>query len=183
MEYLNGRFVCHTGDGLPVAAMTNNPYEVLLDHYTKNTIPENDPFHSVQRFKDVAVKLADFHRQPNVSPLEYLLGIVTKTIKMDDTKWSIVFDIEKREIHFQTKDSPTLKSIRLEAFDLSCNAPFKMLDVNTPLLEDVSKEFIPYDHDRNLAVFLKFCERWGVDVSSENATALIRFLDGFGCAK
>lgn len=183
IEFLNGKLVYHTGEELPIAAQTNNPYSELLDYYNKNVIPANDPFHSVQRFHDVAKKISAFNEKTDTSTIDFLRNILTKDVKMEDTKWSIFFDSEKREVYFQTKDSPSLKSIQLDRFDLSCNAPFKMLDVNIQSVGNVSSEFINYDHILNLAVFEKFCERWGVDVSSENAKALIKFLDGFSCAE
>lgn len=181
IEFLNGKLVYHTGEELPIAAQTNNPYSELMDYYTKNVIPANDPFHSVQRFRDVAKKISVFSEQSDTSTIDYLKDILTKDVKMEDTKWSIFFDNQKREVFFQTKDSPKLKSIQLDKFDLSCNAPFKMLDVNEQSSGDVSSEFINYDHNKNLEVFNKFCKRWGVEVSSEDAKALIKFLDGFSC--
>jgi penicillin V acylase-like amidase (Ntn superfamily) len=183
IEFLNGKLIYHTGEELPIAAQTNNPYSELLDHYSKNAIPANDPFHSIQRFHDVAKEIAAFDEKTNKSTIEYLRNILTNDVKMEDTKWSIIFDSEKREVYFQTKDSPRLKSIQLNRFDLSCNTPLKMLDVNVQSFGDVSSAFSNYDHNRNLLVFEKFCERWGVEVSSENAKALIDFLDGFSCAK
>ncbi|MFH0734781.1 MAG: linear amide C-N hydrolase [bacterium] len=183
IEFLKGKLIYHTGKELPIAAQTNNPYSELLDYYHKNLIPPSDPFHSVRRFIDVAAKINSFDEQTDTSAIGYLSNILTKEVKMEDTKWSIFFDIEKREVYFQTKDSPKLKSIQLNGFDLSCDAPFKMLDVNVQSSGDVSSKFFNYDHKLNLMMFTKFCERWGVDVSSKNAKALIYFLDGFSCAK
>jgi choloylglycine hydrolase len=183
IEFLNGKLVYHTGDKMPIAAQTNDPYSELLDYYNKKIIPENDPFHSVKRFHDVAEKINAFNEHKEISPIDYLINILTKDVKMDDTKWSIFFDIEKRDVYFQTKDSPILKSIHLNKFDLSCNSPLKMQDVNIETFGDISSKFVNYDHNLNLSVFEKFCKRWGVEVSSENAKLLINFLEGFSCVK
>lgn len=182
IEFLNGKLVYHTGERLPIAALTNDPYPSLQNYYSKKVIPANDPFHSVQRFSDAAEDIAAFNEQKDTSTLGFILNILTKKVKMEDTQWSIFFDIGKREVYFQTKDSPTLKLIQLNRFDLSCNAQLKMLDVNAKEFGDVTPEFIPYDHDCNLAVFQKFCERWGIDVSPEDAKKLMLFIDGFSCA-
>lgn len=182
IEFLNGKLVYHTSDQLPITALTNDPYQILLENYNNETIPQRDLFHSVERFQNIAKKLSSFNTQSDVPPLEYTLDIMTQTVHMVDTKWSVVFDIDKREIYFRTNKSPTLKYIQMDEFDYSCNAPEKILDVNSLLTGDVSSSFIPYNHSYNLSVFKTFCERWGVDVSDKGAEDLIFFIEGFSCS-
>lgn len=183
IEFLDGKLVYHTGEKLPVKALTNNAYQDLIEHLDKNTLPANDAFHSVQRFKDVAKRISGFNESATPSTADYIIGTLTGVVKMVDAKWSIVFDIKNRLAYFQTKESPALKTFRLSPFDLSCNAQVRMLDINTKLTGDVTSEFTPFDHDRNLAVFLRFCGRWGVDVSPESAKNLMKFIEGFSCGK
>jgi len=182
IEFLDGKLVYHTSDQLPITALTNDPYQILLENYNNGTVPQRDLFHSVERFQNIAEKLSDFNAHSDIAPLEYTLDIMTQTVKMKDTKWSIIFDIEKREIYFQTKKSPTLKYIQMDEFNYSCNASEKMLDVNSLLTGDISSSFIPYNHSYNLSVFKTFCERWGVDVSDSSAEDLIIFIEEFSCS-
>lgn len=183
IEFLNGKSVLHTGNELPIAALTNNPYSELLDYYIKDIVPQNNPDNSVERFKTVAEKISAFNKMTDTSAVEYMRDILTKDVKRERTKWSIIFDCEKRKIYFQTKNSPELKLIQLDNFDLTCSTSCKMLDVNVQSSGDVSSEFIDYDHSKNLSVFETFCKRWEINVSQEDAKNLIEFLEGFSCAK
>lgn len=182
IEFLNGKFVYHTGDRLPIAALTNDPYQVLLENYNNEGVPQLDFINSLRRFRNIAEKFSGFDTQSDVDPLQYTLDIMTQTVKTVETKWSIVFDIEKREIYFQTKQRPTQKFIKMDEFNYSCDAAVKMLDVNSLLSDDVSSAFIPYDHIYNLSTFKTFCKRWEVDVSDKNAEDLIFFIEGFSCS-
>ena len=107
---------------------------------------------------------------------------LTEEVVALHTKWSIVFDITKREVWFRSAASPTVKHLSLNAFDLSCEAPLLMLDVNAVLKGDVEQRFTPYDHDVNLKVFSTFCDRYGIEVSEEDAVSLIEHFDSFECA-
>jgi hypothetical protein len=95
---------------------------------------------------------------------------------------SIVYDIARREIWYRSAASPTVKHLSLGSFDLSCEAPLLMLDVNAALDGDVGGLFKPYEHYDNLTVFRTFCERYGIEVSSEGAAELMRLFESFGCA-
>lgn len=183
IEYLNGKLVYHTGNKLPVAALTNNPYRILLDSYNKREIPKKDRFQSIERFHNIADKISAYNNQQDTSPLQYTKDIMTKTVKTEDTKWSIVFDIDNREIHFQSLRSPKNKFIRMSEFNYSCDAANKMFDINSGLTDNVSSSFIPYDHNRNLSAFKIFCKRWGVKVSDKGAEGLINFIEKFGCGE
>jgi len=92
-----------------------------------------------------------------------------------------VYDIARRRVHHRTVASPKVRHVSLQSFDLSCASPVKMLDVNARLEGDVADAFTPYDADVNLKVFRTFCRKYGVKVSEEDATALMRHFDTFEC--
>lgn len=183
MEYLDGRLVCHTGETMPVKALTNIPYAVALSCLEQGTRIEEDPGRSVERFVEAAAKLRDYTGDVAVSPPDYVLDVLVNAVSAPHTKWSIVFDIGRREARFQTTASATVKWLSLDDFDFSCEAPVVMLDVNAALEGSMGDRFHPYDHDRNLDVFSSFCERWGIEVSADDAEELTRFLEGFPCAR
>jgi hypothetical protein len=93
-----------------------------------------------------------------------------------------VFDIKKREVHFRTVDNPKVRNFTLHSFDLSCDAPFLMLDVNAALEGSIDRSFQPYDHDVNLEIFRASCDKLGIEVSEEAATDLVRLFESFDCA-
>jgi len=101
----------------------------------------------------------------------------------ETAKWNIVYDIAAREAWFRSAAGQSIKHLSLDAFDLSCEAPLLMLDINTTLDGDVEQSFIPYDHDVNLELFSTFCARWGIKVSEEGAAELMRRFDGLECAR
>jgi choloylglycine hydrolase len=192
-EYLDGRFVCYQGGNLPVKALANATYAASLAFVEEGLVPAFNPGRSVERVAAAARKIDSFDMGLGISPVDYSLKVLTETVVapksfwsdwFDEpyTRWSIVFDIAKREAHFRTVASPAVKHLSLEAFDLSCEAPLVMLDVNAELEGNVEEAFMPYDHDVNLKVFREFCDRWGIEVSEEGAVELVHFLESFGCA-
>ncbi len=183
MEYLEGQLVCHTGEALPVKALTNIPYSVAFSCLEEGTTPEEDPGRSVERFVDAAARLEGYSEENVASAEEYVLDALVNTISAPHTKWSIVFDIGKSEVLVRTAASPTVKRLSLDGFDFACEAAVLMLDVNADLEGNVDEHFEPYDHVRNLDVFTSFCDRWEIEVSAEAAEELTRYLEDFPCGR
>jgi hypothetical protein len=125
LEYLDSRFVCHTGERLPVKALANAPYADGVAFIEQGIIPA---------------------------------------------------------FNFRAVDSPCVKHLSLRSYDLSCDAPLLMLDVNAELEGNVERSFMLYDHRINLDVFRNFCDRWGIEVTKEDAVELMRFFESFECA-
>ncbi|MFH1313373.1 MAG: linear amide C-N hydrolase [Candidatus Eisenbacteria bacterium] len=193
-EYLDGRFVCYTDESLPVKALANAPYAAGIAFMEQGVIPAENPGRSVERVAAAANKIESFRPDRGVSPVDYSLGVLTETVVapksfwsdwFDEpyTRWNVVFDIGRREAHFRTVASPTVRRLSLRSFDLSCEAPLLMMDVNAELEGDVQRSFTPYDHDVNLEVFRTFCDKWGIEVSAEGAIELMRFFESFRCAR
>jgi penicillin V acylase-like amidase (Ntn superfamily) len=182
IEFLDGRLVFHMGDDLPVKALTNIPYAETLSLFKSDSIPEEDPGDSVKRFFGAARDIEAYAEPPPVSPVDYAMRTLTETVVADRTKWSIVFVMPYRDVHFRTAENPSLRHVSLREFDLSCESPLMMLDVNSPVKGDVRKHFKEYDRDVNLGVFSSFCERWGIEVTQEEAQSFMVFLEGFPCA-
>lgn len=193
IEFLDGRCVIHTGENLPVRALANAPYAAGIAYMEKGIVPADNPGRSVQRVAGAARKIDSFRPGPGVSPVDYSFGVLTETVVTPRrlwsdwfnepyTRWNTVFDISRREVHFRTVASPAVKHVTLGSFDLSCEAPLLMLDVNATLEGNIDRSFGPYDHDVNLETFRTFCDLWGVDVSEQNAANLVRFFESFPCA-
>jgi choloylglycine hydrolase len=184
-EYLDGEFVCYTGESLPVKAMSNMRYARALAALERGG-PRwwwSNPGQSAERFAGAAVRMESFDASRDTCAASYALATLTHVVAAPHTKWNIVYDIEKREVRFRSAASPTVKRLSLHAFDLSCEAPLLMLDVNAELEGNVDQSFTPYDHDVNLEVFSTFCDRWGIEVSAEGAVELMRFFESFECAR
>jgi len=193
LEFLDGQFVHYNGETLPVKALANAPYAAGIIFIEQGVIPADNPGESVERVAAAADKIEGFRADGGVSPVDYSFEVLTETVVapkewwsdwFDEpyTRWNVVFDIVRREIHFRTVANPAVRRFSLSSFDMSCEAPLLVLDVNAELEGIVDRSFQPYDHDVNLEIFRTFCDKWGIDVSEEDAVALIRFFESFECA-
>ena len=71
---------------------------------------------------------------------------------------------------------------QLRAGECAGDAPELMLDVSAQLEGSVEEHFVPYDYDVSLDVFRTFCERYGIEVSEEDAGVLTALYEDFDCA-
>jgi len=194
IEYLDGRFVCYTGKELPIRALANATYAAGIAFIEHGVFPAVNPGASVERVAAAADKVERFGADPDASPVDYSLRVLTETVVAPKsfwrdlfnepyTRWNVVYDISRREVHFRTVDSPQVKRLLLGSFDLSCEAPLLMLDVNAEFEGNVERFFTPYDHDLNLKIFRDNCDRLGIEVSKEAAVELMEFFESFECAR
>jgi len=185
IKYLDGQFIHHTGDDLPVKALSNMRYDRALTAFEWGG-PRwwwSNPGQSAERFATCQARNENFDATRDTSAVNYAFETLLHWVAAPHTRWSIVYDIAKREICFRSNQSPAHKHISLYAFDFSCDAPKLMLDVNAALEGDVEDHFIPYDYKVNLSVFRTFCQRYGIKVSEEDAVNLTGFFEGFECSR
>jgi penicillin V acylase-like amidase (Ntn superfamily) len=184
VEWLNGRRVCYVGERAPVKAMTNMRYARALAARERGG-PRwwwSNPGRSAERFAAAAARSESYDPDSDPNAVNYAFETLTRVVGAPHTKWSIVYDVAKREIWYRSAASPAVKHVSLGSFDFSCEAPLLMLDVNAALDGDVGGFFKPYDHYDNLSGFRTFCDRYGIKVSSEGAAELMQLFEGFGCA-
>lgn len=70
----------------------------------------------------------------------------------DYTKWSIVYDITGRQVHFVTNDNRQRKSFSLADVDFSCNKTPLVLPLESNASGSVFKHFAPLSFNQNKAV-------------------------------
>ncbi|NNE45000.1 MAG: linear amide C-N hydrolase [Gemmatimonadetes bacterium] len=198
VEYLGGELVVHTGRDLPIPALANATYGASVAYAEHGTLPAFNPGASVERFAAAAARMESFRSESllaagSITAVDYCMDTLTGTVVaprkwwtdlFDEpcTRWSIVFDIPRREAHFRTVDSPAVKRLALKSFDLSCSAPLLMMDVNSPRGGNVEAALAPWDAEENVEIFRSFCERWDLDVSREDAVGMTLFFGAFECA-
>lgn len=192
IEFLHGRFVSFAGERLPVRALANATYASSLDFVEQGHVPTMNPGRSVERVAAAAASAQRYTANPDGPPVDFAFDVLTKTVvaprgfwhdlfREPYTRWNVVYDIARREVHYRTVASPKVKHVALRSFDLSCASPVRMLDINAKLGGEVAHAFTPYDADVNLKVFRRFCRKYGVKVSSADAIALMRHFDTFEC--
>lgn len=183
LEYLDGELVVYTGEDLPVTIMSNMRYERALTAYDRGG-PRwwwSNPGQSAERFAGCAVRMEEFDAARDTCAVTHAFGTLAR-VEAPHSRWSIVYDLAGRKVWFRTEANPEVRYLSLDAFDLACDAPLMMLDVNIDREGQVADLFTPYDHDVNLTVFRTFCARWGIDVPAEGAAELMGFFEGFTCA-
>ena len=185
MEWFDGEFVYRTGESLPVKAMSNMPYARALEAYERGGARWwwSNPGRSAERFAGCVARRENYNPSRDTDVVKYAFETLTDVVSVSWTKWSIVYDIPKREIWYGTVMSRPGKHISFENLDFSCEAPLLMLDVNAQLEGDVEQHFTPYDRAVNQKVFRTLCARYKIEVSEEDAAGLMDLFDQFKCAE
>ena len=154
VEFIDGKCVVHTGEDLPVAALTNDTYDsclALLQAY-KDFDWEKKTDHTTMRSRDRFIKIArrieDFQSE-NIQPaVDYAFDILTSIgagkVGQHCTAWSVVYDIKNLQIYFKTFENRNIRVVKLSDFDFSCDTPSSVLDLNQDLEGDVSGDFFEY---------------------------------------
>jgi hypothetical protein len=78
-----------------------------------------------------------------------ILGSVAQP---DFTRWSVVYDLSAREVHFRTESNQAIRRLALAGLDFSCAAPVKMLDVTSGGSGDVAGALCDYTTAANRAL-------------------------------
>lgn len=149
IEFLNGELVAHSGDDLPVAALTNDTYARSIE-YSRDGSPKSSES-SLDRFSRAATKSKDFDSdlRNEKASVDYAFDILKDVAQKDSTQWSIVYDQTRGRIYFHTRKQSGLKSIDAKAFDYACGTPVKILDIDLKETGDVTRRFKDYSRDAN----------------------------------
>lgn len=184
IEFIGGEMVCHTGETMPVKALTNNTYhESVRAWQVSSLFPVTNS--SLRRFSTAANRVKSFRSNTSESAVDYAFDTLEKVsgekVGRSTTFWSIVFDTENFLIYFRTKSSPHIRYINVDMLDFSCDTPAMMMDINEDLSGDVTGDLRVYSHHINLAHMTRFCEKWGLDISPSSIAAICQHFEGFPC--
>jgi len=185
VEWFDGKFVCRTGTNAPIKAMANMPYERALAAYHRGG-PRwwwSNPGQSAQRVAAAHDLCKGFDPATHTNSIHYAFDILTKAVAAPHTKWSIVYNLPRREVWYGTVQSRSAKHLSLRDFDLDCDQPLLMLDVNAPLADEVKEHFKPYDYAVNLSMLRTLCARYELDVPEDVAVNIVKGFEKFHCAE
>jgi penicillin V acylase-like amidase (Ntn superfamily) len=156
IEFIDGKLVFHTADNLPVKVLTNHTYQKSLQYLkTHKGFAGQEKLSftrsSLDRFATAAKKIKDYRsqRQPSTPIVEYAFDILSAVSQGKVTVWSIVYDVTHSRIYFKTVRENEIKIIRLQDVDFTCGPPIKVLDMNTDLKGNVTKQFVDYTTEMN----------------------------------
>jgi penicillin V acylase-like amidase (Ntn superfamily) len=181
IEFLNGKMVVHKGSALPVAVLANSPYESSIKAVkeaaeTKASSSFND--NSLQRFGTACAMVKKFYREEIQKPVvDYAFDVLSAVAQEGFTKWSIVYDISNRRIHFKTAVFQDIKIIEMDAFDLVCPAKPKAFSMNQAAKGNVSSKFVDFSAAVNASrlkeAFAQSKPEINIDEKVQNAAAHI----------
>ncbi len=156
VEFLDGKLVCHTGDQLPLKLITNNTFEESLAYLKQHegfggSKPiKQGSWDSLDRFAIAAERLKTYKPQDSKqSPIQYAFDTLAAVRQGNATKWSIVYDPRKLEIHYKTDRTSEIRSVQLVGLDFSAKTPVRMVSINTSHLGVLNPYFSDYDSDIN----------------------------------
>jgi choloylglycine hydrolase len=156
IEFIDGKLVFHTADNLPVKVLTNHTYRESLQYLkTRKGFGGQEKLsfirRSLDRFTTAAKKIKDYQsqRQPSTPIVEYAFDILSSISQEKYTVWSIVYDVTDSRIYFKTVRENEIKIIHLRDVDFTCGPPVKVLDMNTDLKGNVTRQFVDYTTEMN----------------------------------
>lgn len=136
-EFLDGKLVCHTGDAVPVKALTNDTYDSSLTYLKQHSgfggakeIPHGS-WESLDRFVCAADRVKEYRSGSDTSIVRYAFDTLASVSVGDATKWRIVYDLKNMEIHYQTLRYRQTRTIRLRDCDFNGRTPVQVISINT----------------------------------------------------
>lgn len=170
IEFINGKMVVCVQKEMQVPVLTNNIYQKSLEFLKEHQGfgGEKKPlegFASLDRFVRISTLLQKFSSSTDSADPASAFRILSHVANFEETsgeeasfknieqliraKWNIVYDISHKEIHFKTASNQKVRTIRLNAFNFDGDTDVQVLDLQTPLVGDVSLGFIPYSYELN----------------------------------
>ena len=186
IEFLNGKMVVHQDRDLPFPVLTNDTYTSSLQTAkplvgkTGTRLQNN----SLDRFVKACSMVKKFTETNMSIPVtDFAFSILDEVSQGSFTKWSIVYDISNKKIHFKTEANKTIKTIQFPAFDFSCSKPARMFNMNQEGGGDVSTRFILPDKKIKRQVMDQVVAESSsrVGISKKEEEDLLKFEEGVSC--
>jgi hypothetical protein len=105
---------------------------------------------SLDRFAEACSMVQSFRKEEITIPIvDYSFNILAKVAQGSHTKWSIVYDISNKKIHFRTNTFGDIKSVSFQAFRFDCTAVSKVFDMNQKATGEVNNSFKEFSIEVN----------------------------------
>ena len=136
-EFLDGKFVYRVDETLPVTALTNDTYKDSVAYLKKYTgfggekkLPHGS-WGSLDRFVCAADRIKKYRSDSDGPAIKYAFDTLEAVKQGNATKWQIVYDLKKMEIHYRTHRYGKTKTIRVRDCDFDCKTPVQVISINT----------------------------------------------------
>lgn len=148
IEFIDGELIVYRKNEMPVLALCNTAYheEVKrLKEYSKYGGDKKLDFNiegNDTRFLMAAIMLNDFNMTQKVeNSINYTFNIL-KQLGGNSNQWSIVYDLKRMRMYFNTDNARQIRYVDFADFDFSKKSSIMVLDIRNELEGNVSKEFI-----------------------------------------
>ena len=187
IEFLNGKMTVHKEKELPFPVLTNDTYATSAQT-AKPIIEKGSGVSLNNNSLDRFVKACSMVKKLNETNMEmpvtdFAFSILDKVAQGSYTKWSIVYDITNKKIHFKTDANRGIKTIQFSVFDLACNKPAKMFNMNQNGKGDISNQFILSDKKIKQQILHQAVTESSnrVAISKKEEEELLGFEEGVTC--
>ena len=146
VELLDGKPVHHEG----ARALANHTYAESASFLARNRGKAGALAGrgSLQRFSRAAATAEKYAKEGGKDAVRLAFDTLDDVAQGDYTKWSIVYDLPARRIHWRTLANRSLRHVDLAAFDFSCATPVRVLDVDAGH-GNVASRFAGYTAEAN----------------------------------
>ena len=146
IEFLDGKMVVHQKERLVFPVLTNTPYKEALENtggmmQMKKASELRD--NSLARFAKACEMVQGVKTIAGAPTVDYAFTVLDQVSQGDYTKWSIVYDISNRAIHFSTNTFNTRRSVSMNKLDFSCSIPAMAFSMQKQAEGDISEAFSP----------------------------------------
>lgn len=119
IEFIEGKPKVYTGDSMPFNVITNNNYAELLKYQREAEVRSYNTENSQDRFLKIINLLNNLDKSNLLSEMSIL-----DSVKVKDTRWSILYDISNLKIYFKTDLSNKTDSVSLNDFSQNNNISY-----------------------------------------------------------
>lgn len=153
IEYIDGKMLVHRGTNLPYPALANCEYQHSLDYQASlNTSAVNDfnewTKNSSGRFVKVTELMNEYDNTSNI--IDYSFRILDSVHQVNNTQWSIVYDIRNLKIHYKSSLHPSAQRIDFNDIDFSCRSKQLYRPIDAGM--DENQAFRELTFEANLAL-------------------------------
>ena len=187
IEFLNGKMIVHKDETLPFPVLTNNTYassvktaKPILEKKLEPSLNDN----SLERFVKACSMVKKFNETNiNIPITDFAFSILDKVSQGTYTKWSIVYDISNKAIHFKTETNKEIKIIHFSAFNFACNNPAKMFNMNQGGKGNISNRFTLPDKKLKQQIMKQAVAESSdrVSITKKEEEELLHFEEGVTC--
>ena len=158
VEFINGKFIVYNNKTMPVKALTDDRYDLLISSVKKihsyggqNSLTNSNL--SYMRFVRIADMLNKYNPKQTDSTVDaafaMLENVSYKLHRTTHTQWRIVFDIQNHRIWYMTRNQKTIKAINMKAIDFACSTPIMIYNIDSPVGAKATDGFVKYDYQSN----------------------------------